>query len=250
MLLVLVLWAVTVQACDSAAGASGGDISIREFSDGIEALGLPMSKPQVKMLFNEIDTSGDGSVDAAEIAGSILGFDNGQAKTTEVRKSSERIPKPVGRIAPTKLSSVARSSRRGTATIQTPLLPRTPGAPTVPKTPGSAMPRTAKPRTPGTAKSLLRRSATPLGRSVSTPPMSFPMHGPAGTPGPGPRGGGWPASSMSRVALAKTPSRLIVRDLRQARGGAPQMNGMNGAPQMNGMNGAPQMNGANANKVR
>jgi len=206
----------------------GGDISIREFHDGIEALGLPMSKGQVKKLFKEIDVSGDGSVDASEIASNILGFDDGQAVSTQVRRDTPDRPNHYKTAS--KLSASARSGRKSTAgsrTIQTPLLPRTPGqAPLLknnapPRTPGQApprtpgqAPRTAAPRTPGTSHSLMSAAA----RSASTPPMRFPNHGPVGTPGPGPRGGGWPGSNMARVAQCKTPSRLIVRDMRHTKG--------------------------------
>jgi len=68
----------------------GGSISIAEFREGIERMGLPVNKKQVDQLFKQFDAGNVGALDMMSFTRDLMGMDGQKAPSSAKTKSSSR----------------------------------------------------------------------------------------------------------------------------------------------------------------
>lgn len=96
----------------------GGSLSYAEFRDGLNTLGLPITRPQAKKLFAEFDKHGDGEISTSAFAADVLGVAAANRRSTPCpsyrsvpRSQSARLLAPI----PGSVHSSRRKASQGGA---------------------------------------------------------------------------------------------------------------------------------------
>jgi len=89
----------------------GGTISLREFSDGVKRMGLPVNKKQIEELFKQFDAQGKGKLDMVAFTRDLMGMDgSGKAPIKTSRGGAPRMPKEFRDSRPNTTSTRPRTS--------------------------------------------------------------------------------------------------------------------------------------------
>lgn len=93
----------------------GGTISLREFSDGVKRMGLPVNQKQIDQLFHQFDSGKSGKLNMVAFTRDIMGMDGGmkQVNPTPVKTSrggAPQMPKEFRENRPKTTSTRAQTS--------------------------------------------------------------------------------------------------------------------------------------------